>query len=967
MNTTILSVMESRVDRPVECGNSSSGSDSSPGSSIQSEGKLTRLTCANYNSESSPGSSTQSEEKPPSIECANSDETISPSISTSSNSSQQTISPSSSTDSARSQQTISPSNSASSDSSQKTASLSNSTGSGRSQQPNERNAVLKMHQKFRQAFFNVFSSSTSSSDSDKSINEHVSRLSATSASGSTCSTSRDETITPSSSTSSNSSQQTISPSSSTDSASSQQTSNQWPLSGKEQRMIRLRPNQLWRRQVSTIPEGHDHPPEHEISSMENTTSFVVSGGSVTSFNDLGAEHPVNYPDTHRLMQNASPSLQRGIDNPTFQYQGRSVTDMLQSYVDDNSEDSPDTNCFGKLKGRDLIQRIVCFAILIVIAASGAVAIIFSSYAAVEETCIFLHNELVCPLQENTRIEVMVPHSHLETGDGRIVYNLKNDTDVTIQGFNIRVEKNKVYVHKHPYECIEEGEHSVRLLKDNVTQREHKLSLHVTDFNDTIMLVTTPYTNATDKKEYVQFTCSGFHQCGEVVMKLELNITDFGTYDKPMNCSRTNSEGEVLPNYGYTCTCSMTAEIFRRTDNLKCKPTVESLQNVKTDPLPQRSVNVTDATKTMHTLEKGQNETIQWNVLLPNPKELPTLETELNRVLHSNQISPNGRIYLSVTVKEHVATYQVKFRPVTCTDNGTWLVQLPNGESLDKEINVTGLSAFTQCPKKIAVTVGQQLNLHFRSCIPDAAKAYFLNLFGRTTLSGNIPKERAIEIADMGTNFRGSIVLNELSVTLEIKQITCADHGKNFQMMILGNPTEDTVQQFNSRADIIGRYGATSTGDNFIENRPATVNLWIQLGCRPDNYTIHNRTNAIPSANLTEDVHTGEKMFSQTFSFPQMSMADNGTTLYLHSSFIDDEGMKRNVSIQQDILVVSATFCNAKSPGCNYDHPYKASKFIACGHGVVASIGDCPDDLEFVESSCTGQCCPKASTSNCQQA
>ncbi|XP_033759494.1 uncharacterized protein LOC117341740 [Pecten maximus] len=315
---------------------------------------------------------------------------------------------------------------------------------------------------------------------------------------------------------------------------------------------------------------------------------------------------------------------------------------------------------------------------------------------------------------------------------------------------------------------------------------------------------TPFTNVSDNKDYVQVVCTGYHRCGTVVVDLELKLTDYGTYYKPMNCSRTNADGEVLDNYGYACTLFMEVDMFQRTGSLKCKPMVESLANATTNSLPQQSVAIYNSTEPYFRLRKGQNTTIKWNVNVQKLGDIRHLQTKLNGLYLPNVVDTDARPQFFVSVKGYVATCEVKLRPVTCIDDGPWEVQMQNGDAQHKRIQVNGLPIFTACPGQRTVIVGEQLHLKFHSCIADGFNTYSIDTYGRAQRSGFIKQNEAIEFSGQRSEFRGSLALNELSVTFQMWKITCADHKKYFNLT-LGTTDEATSEQFLSLADVIGKH------------------------------------------------------------------------------------------------------------------------------------------------------------------
>ncbi|XP_033759891.1 uncharacterized protein LOC117342036 [Pecten maximus] len=612
--------------------------------------------------------------------------------------------------------------------------------------------------------------------------------------------------------------------------------------------------------------------------------------------------------------------------------------------------------------------VIC--LLIFLLSAFMVAIPFILYDTEEDACQRLPNEIICPFkQEYSRIDILNPLVHLENGGGRVSFDLKDGTDIVLQGFNIRVANQKVFVRKQSPDCEEEGEYPVKFIDRNVNDtelKESRLLLKVKDWNNAMKMEITPFTNISDNKVYVQIVCSGYHRCGTVVVNIELKLSDYGTSYKPMNCSRTNADGDVFDNYGYACTIFMDVDMFQRTGSLKCKPMVESLEDATADYLSHQSVDVYNSTESHFRLKKGQNATIKWNVNVQKLKDIRQLQTNLNGLYRPSGLATHARFQLFVSIKGYVATCEVRLRPVTCIDVGPWELQMQNGDTQNKRIHVEGLSTFTACPDQITVLVGGQLNLVFHTCIPDGFNTYSVDMCGRTNRSGSIQGNAAIEISDQRSEFRGSLELNELSVTFKMWHVTCADHMENFNLA-LGTTGAATSEQFLSFANVIGRYGRFSTGGDFRENFPSVVNLRIHLGCRPQKLEINVNGSFLADAyNITEDSSTGEKMFSKSFSFPKVSMLDNGTTVALYSSFIDDQGFPKNISIEQDIRVVPENFCQEKPYGCNYRHPYNANMMVACGEGIIAAFRNCQTGLVFSKSSCVGQCCPEGSTTNCQR-
>lgn len=614
------------------------------------------------------------------------------------------------------------------------------------------------------------------------------------------------------------------------------------------------------------------------------------------------------------------------------------------------------------KRRIVISIVVGFLLVLAIAAG----VIYHVTSSTEE--------VVCPYtEEYSRVHIWSPRKKFENGDGPVTFDLKHDTDTIVEGYNIQVKNNLIIIRKEPPECADEEDQPITFTKENNTKvDETRLSLKVKDYSDEINIEVTPYTNGTDKEDYVQVTCSGYHRCGTALIELELTKADFGNYYIPLNCTRTNSEGMLLSNYGYVCTYFMTVEIFQRTDKLRCKPTADSLKSTTPHSVQTQSVDVRNSTLSKFSLEKGKNETIKWNVHVKDPLDVHQLQTELNGIFRPNRSSLNGRFHFDVSVVENIATCEVRLTPTSCVDNGKWMLHFQNGDTLDKQFQVDGIPNLTACPEHLTVPLKDnengKLELQFISCIPDAVETYSVDIYGRINKSGLPRTDAVIDIPDQkGINFQASTDLNELLVTLTMGKLTCDDHEKKFNM-ILVSKTGAALQHFTSIASIVGRYGNSSTGGDFIENKEAVVNLRIHLGCRPQNYKIFiNGSHEISPAKLIEDVYTGEKMFSQTFSYPQTSMADDRTTLSLESSFIDDEGKRNTVSAKQEIRIVPETFCEEKNQGCNYQHPYNANKMIACGDKVIAAFRSCQDGLVFVKSSsCVGLCCPEGFTDNCQR-
>ncbi|XP_021349599.1 uncharacterized protein LOC110447933 [Mizuhopecten yessoensis] len=576
----------------------------------------------------------------------------------------------------------------------------------------------------------------------------------------------------------------------------------------------------------------------------------------------------------------------------------------------------------------------------------------------DAACQFLTNEIICPFErEYKRIDILSPPVYLKNGAGRTSYKLSKGTDIRINGFLIKVTDTDISVRKQPSECAEEGEYPIIFSRENNSQSETKLPLKIKDFNDTMQMEIIPFTNTSDNERYVQFICTGYHQCGTVVMDLELQAPVFGTYNTPMECSRTNIDGTVMDKYGYACTLIMGVEMFQRTDNLKCKPTVETLENTKTTSIAQKSIDVNETTRSHFILRKLANETIKWNVNVQTLKDIRHLQTKYNGDFHGNKFDLDDRVKLSISVKGSIATCHVVFSPVTCIDEGPWELHLLNSTQ-HKEIQVTGTSTITACPSLVNGTVSEKLELKFTSCVPDDVRTYALNLYGKTNRRGSFLKDKSIEVVDQTSYFRAHLHLNELSVIYTKEPITCADHMMIF-MMSLQTKGGDTIQNITSLTNVIAgrdRYKTYSTGGDFRENIPSVVSLRVHLGCRPQNMTIHINGSLLASKYaLSEDLSTGEKIFTKSFLFPKLRMQDNGTGVELHLSFNDDEGSRRNLSITQVIRVIPDTFCLGRPHGCNYRHPYNSNMWIACGEGLIAEFGNCQSGLVFVPTSCEGKC------------
>ncbi|XP_060079310.1 uncharacterized protein LOC132558731 [Ylistrum balloti] len=587
-------------------------------------------------------------------------------------------------------------------------------------------------------------------------------------------------------------------------------------------------------------------------------------------------------------------------------------------------------------------------------------------------CQILTNEMVCPFKsEYAKIHIWNPSKHLKNGGGRTSYPLQEDTDVSIDGFNIRVKHGNISIRKRPSDCDEEGDYPIQLSGVNNTEiTQNKLSVKVKDDSDVMHLDITPFTNASDAKNYTQIVCTGHHQCGTVVVDLQLQIQGFGTYYQPMECSRTNPDGKILDNYGYACTHIMTTEIFNRIENLTCKPTVESLEGTKTHSIAQQSIDVISATRYKFELDQGKPSTLKWNVNIPPLTNISLLQTENNGVIHQNESVQHERVQLFIRIEYHVAKLQVSFNPVTCIDNGTLELHFQNGDKQRKEIEVNGMSTFKACPEYLKVSVGDELKLSFLSCVPDDVSRYTLDLYGIHNRSGFFLRDQAISIDDHSGNFLGYLSLNELSVNYTKRlPITCADHEKAFKMS-LQTITGKTIRHFTSLTIVNadrGRYESFTTGGDFREHLPAVVYQRLHLGCRPGNLQLYVNGSFLNGPyRLTEATYSGEKIFNESFTFPNLTMADHGTTVSLHVSFIDDEGSPRYLSSTQEIRVLPDTFCKGRQHGCNFNHPYNANMYVACGEGLIADLLKCPYELVFVESNCEGQCCPQDETTNCRR-
>ncbi|XP_033731216.1 uncharacterized protein LOC117320840 [Pecten maximus] len=247
------------------------------------------------------------------------------------------------------------------------------------------------------------------------------------------------------------------------------------------------------------------------------------------------------------------------------------------------------------------------------------------------------------------------------------------------------------------------------------------------------------------------------------------------------------------------------------------------------------------------------------------------------------------------------------RPVTYFEDGPWELHMQNVDTRYKRLQEDGLSTFAACPGQITVLVGGELKLEFISYIPDGFNTYYLDIYGTAHDSGLIPEKASLEMFYGRTYYGVLFYFNELSVTLKLWQVICADHMKSFSLA-LGTTGRTISEHFHSLPNVIGRYEGFSSGGDFRENSPAIVNLRIHLGCRPQKLKINvNGSYLAETYNITEDESTGEKMFSKSFSFPKISMIDNGTTVFLHSSFIDDQGFPRNISIEQTIRVVPGIY------------------------------------------------------------
>ncbi|XP_021351462.1 uncharacterized protein LOC110449142 isoform X2 [Mizuhopecten yessoensis] len=733
------------------------------------------------------------------------------------------------------------------------------------------------------------------------------------------------------------------------------------------------------------------PGSSPISSSWDSSSYatVVSRDNIAMFRprDVTDDRPARHiPVPYITVIDDRPAPQSAFVNNRALFRPHDVTG------DRSARQNPAPNTTAVLRPRDVTgnrsarhnpvpnttnrccskkTQLMCCAIVgIVIVATVVVCMYFILRPSVDQECQILPNEIICPFEQGyTRVDILSPPVQLEKGEGRSSYDLEEDMDITVDGFNIRVTNDQITIRKQPSDCPEEGEYPIIFNSENSTQREIKLPLKVKDLTDTMQMEITPFTNTSDGKDYVQLVCSGYHKCGTVVVDLELQVPDFGAYNKPMICSRTTGDGKVMDNYGYACTLIMSVKMFQRTENLNCKPTVETLQNVKTTSIAQQSIDVNVTTRSHFILEKGENTTIKWNANAETMIDLRHIQTKHNGFFRANEFDVDDRVKLSTSSKESIATFEVAFRPVTCIDAGTWELHLLNGDKSIKEIQVNGMSTFTDCPSLVNVTVGDGLELKFTYCVPDNVRTYLLNLYGKTSRSGSFLKDKPLQVVDKTTYFWGLLHLNELSVIYKNQlPITCADHMTAF-VMSLHTKESDTIQNITSLTNVIvgkGRYHSFSTGGDFRENIQAVINLRLHLGCRPQHMIIHvNGTLLTSKYALTEDRSTGEKIFSKSFSFPKIRMQDNGTGVELYCSLIDDEGSLRNLYITQVIRVIPDTFCKEKPHGCNYRHPYNRNMWVACGEGVIADLRNCQSGLVFVQTNCVGKCCPEDSTINCE--
>ncbi|XP_021360047.1 uncharacterized protein LOC110454713 isoform X2 [Mizuhopecten yessoensis] len=740
------------------------------------------------------------------------------------------------------------------------------------------------------------------------------------------------------------------------------------------------------------PAGSSDPPNVSNHEIEHALSSSLTNSNPTVYhreNQLdSSDSPSVEEDDQETIVKPTLTIRKGA-YPMFAYRNP-VFQLEENQPENSQSDSPDSSSLyitggeaippknmqptdtkeTTLRGKKNLSRrskkplfclMVVAGFLVAIVISVTVSIATSGAAEQPRDCtVTPEGETRCPISgKHVEAVLLNASKYVSEGDGEIVIPLNETTDTTVNDIHFYVKDGDLYYsNPNTSVCYKVGIFPVvlRNASEKILQRLPPINIEKQGLDDPVNIEPVVYRNLTDGRDYVLLICAVAH-CDAVVTTAKLMVPGYSNIQKPMSCTHEGTTDGLN-----TCTITMTQDSFENAQYIQCasmSSTTESSVTINSADAKYKEPVSPDAV-----ISHGQNATIVRHVTI-DEHDVLVLEKEHSKLEFPTSDSTDSRITFSVskTGSGKIVEVEIRLSPGTCFDGGKFVIRTEQG-AFEIKTQVNDGPNLILLPTTSVSSVGARLVLKGIYCIADGAQTVTVIMSGKSE-NERLQTGSRVEIGNSSEYFIFDLKLNVLELVYVKKGTVCPDHNKTLAITVQNDNGVDLLDISTRMRVKANQYRISTTGGSFQENAEDKVIIFAaSLGCRPTIQNVKLTINGKHDLSQADDIfggyqvsnETGEMSIVKEYHLDVVTLRDNGTGLKLTISFTDDDGGLRFLTETVTVLVIPGEFCEGKTHGCNFKHPYRYDQYVACGDDVIAAIDSCPEHGQiFKASNCTGFC------------